>query len=323
MEINNINTEEDVREMLRQWMIINNLSQAEISRKIGKSDSVISQYLAGKYKGNVTELTLDIIALMSREFNRKTENVDIPICLTENIQDVLAICSIVHQTRVMGLLHAQSGFGKTTGLKLYMEKHNQAVMITAYSWITCGAMLEMLLNLLKPKTKRSIYRNQGLMMTEIIESLTGKDTLIIIDEAHFLQLKHFERIRAIHDATECPVIYSGNDEIVDRMTGSQQFDYDRIYSRVPVKKCLNGKITRDDIQKILEALKVKGTREIMNFLERKVNAQGHYRTLKYLLSNSIRFARKDGIDLNMDHFLAAEQLLLGKRYSHAAMTAAN
>jgi DNA transposition AAA+ family ATPase len=318
MELNNLNTPEDVREALRQFMIVNNISQAEVGRKIGKSDSTVSQFLAGKYKGNVTEVTTDIIGLLTREHNRKLENVDIPIVMTENIRDVLATCSIVHQTKVMGLLHAQSGFGKTTGLKLYMEKHNQSVMLTAYAGITCGSLMAMLLDSLKPKTKKSYYRYQGLMMTEIIDELRGKDTLIIIDEAHFLQLKHFERIRAIHDATECPVIYSGNDEIVDRMTGAQQFDYDRIYSRVPVKRCLNGKITRSDIQKILEALKVKETREIMKFLEKKVNEQGHYRLLKNLLANSIRFARKDGNELNMDHLQAAEQLLLGPRYSALA-----
>lgn len=318
MEITNLKSPDDVREALRQWMIVDNLTQAEVGRKIGKSDSTVSQFLSGKYPGNLTELTQDIVGLMAREFNRKLENVDIPIVMTENIMDVLAACSIVHQTRVMGLLHAESGFGKTTGLKLYMEKHNQSVMLTAYSDITTGSMLLMLLDLLRPKSKKSYYRSHGIMMNEIIEELKGKDTLIIIDEAHFLKLKHFEKIRAIHDATECPVIYSGNDEIVDRMTGAQQFDYDRIYSRVPVKKCLNGKILKNDVHQILEALKVKETREIVKFLEKKVNEQGHYRKLKYLLANSIRFAMKDQKELNMDHLLAAEQLLLGKRYSAMA-----
>jgi DNA transposition AAA+ family ATPase len=318
MEITNLKSPDDVREALRQWMIVDNLTQAEVGRKIGKSDSTVSQFLSGKYPGNLTELTQDIVGLMAREFNRKLENVDIPIVMTENIMDVLAACSIVHQTRVMGLLHAESGFGKTTGLKLYMEKHNQSVMLTAYSDITTGSMLLMLLDLLRPKSKKSYYRSHGIMMNEIIEELKGKDTLIIIDEAHFLKLKHFEKIRAIHDATECPVIYSGNDEIVDRMTGAQQFDYDRIYSRVPVKKCLNGKILKNDVHQILEALKVKETREIVKFLEKKVNEQGHYRKLKYLLANSIRFAMKDQKELNMDHLLAAEQLLLGKRYSALA-----
>jgi DNA transposition AAA+ family ATPase len=318
MEITNLKSPDDVREALRQWMIVDNLTQAEVGRKIGKSDSTVSQFLSGKYPGNLTELTQDIVGLMAREFNRKLENVDIPIVMTENIMDVLAACSIVHQTRVMGLLHAESGFGKTTGLKLYMEKHNQSVMLTAYSDITTGSMLLMLLDLLRPKSKKSYYRSHGIMMNEIIEELKGKDTLIIIDEAHFLKLKHFEKIRAIHDATECPVIYSGNDEIVDRMTGAQQFDYDRIYSRVPVKKCLNGKILKNDVHQILEALKVKENKEIMKFLEKKVNEQGHYRKLKYLLANSIRFARKDNKELNMEHLLAAEQLLLGKRYSAMA-----
>lgn len=319
MELNNISSAEDVKQALREWMTMNNFSQADVGRRIGKSGSLISQFLAGKYQGNTTELTHDIIGLMAREFNRKLEEIEIPTCMTENTIDVMSVCSLVHQTRAMGVIHGGSGYGKTTGLKLYMKKHNQSIMVTCVRRIK-GLVLSLILDELKPKKIRR-YRTQAAEVIAIIEELKGTDLLLIIDEAHHLEYDQFEQIRAIHDATGTPVIYAGNDDIVDRMTGKHQFDFDQIYSRVPIKKNLNGKIARNDVELILQGLGLKPDRDIVRFLEKKVNEQGHFRVLKNLLSNAIRFARKDNIAMNIEHLSTAEQLLLGKRYS--AMANAN
>jgi len=317
MDFSNLTGENEVRKALKEWMAMNSFSQAEVARKIGRSDSVISQYLAGKYTGNNSELTHDILSLMAREFTRKLENVEIPKVLTTNAKDILAVCSLVHQTKVMGVIHGGSGYGKTTGLKLYMERHNQSIMITAFSGISSGALMSMLLDQLRPKRKR-LRLNHGFMMKTIIEELTGKDLLLIIDEAQHLTYTSLEKIRAIHDATETPVIYSGNNDIIDRMTGAKQFDYDQIYSRVPIVKTLDGKVKREDVWQILAAVNCSADTEIVRFLEKKANEQGHFRKIKHLLSNAIRFAKKDKIPVNIDHLRAAEQLLLGKRYSSSA-----
>ena len=71
MEVSSNVSVKEVRESLRPWLQEIGLTQTDVAKKINKSPSAISQFLANKYDGNNVEMAKDIAALMVREANRK------------------------------------------------------------------------------------------------------------------------------------------------------------------------------------------------------------------------------------------------------------
>ena len=301
----------------KSWMKPDGRSQAELARNIGKSNSLVSQFISGKYGHNVTEMRSQLIEFLNREHMRKVKKVEIPHVHTSHAKSVLSVCNLVHESRTIGLIHGPSGYGKSTGLKMYLAQ-STAIRIAAYSGITSGAMFMMIfdkLNIKPPKkgSKNSYMGgNQGLMMKTIVDVLRGKDMMIIVDEAHWLRLQQFEQIRYIHDESEIPIIYCGNDEILERMTGRQQYDYDQIYSRVPIVKNLDSKAQRKDVLEILNKADIGVDNQMVDFLYKKANERGHYRKMINILKNALRFSLKEKSNLEMAHLLSAEELVLGK-----------
>lgn len=314
-------TVESVRDALKEFQVTSGLPWSDIARKLNKSAALVSQFAAGKYGGNIEDQKSVFIEFLNREHKRRLEKIEIPYCNTSHTAGVLAVCNLVHESGVIGLVHGSSGYGKTMALEMYANQNQQTLMITAYNGITSGAMLMDVVDLLglKPnisgdrKRRKNYYGNQGYLVKMIVDELKGKDILLIVDEAHHLQIKQFDQIRYIHDVAKIPVIYAGNDEIIERMVGKQQLDYDQIYSRVPIVKYIDNDVIKSDVVEIVEKTGVKTDDKIIKFLVKKANERGHYRKMINILKNAIKFSIKENNPLNMVHFLSAEELLLGKK----------
>jgi len=311
-----------VRAALKEFQKSSSLTLADIAKGVNRSAALVSQFLADKYAGNIDELRQVFIEYLNREHKRRLERLEIPNVITTQAAMVFSVCNLIHESKDVGLIYGPSGMGKTTALEMYRSQNSQSIMITCYSKMTSGAIcMEIVDELgLKPnkagdkKGRRNYYGNMGYLIKLIKDELKGKDILLIVDEAQHLKLAEFEQIRYFHDVAGIPLIYAGSDDVLEQMVGGKfEKDFDQIYSRCPVIRSLESDITREDVEKIINGLKLKFDNEMITYLVKKANEKGHYRKLRHLLQYSIRFSIKDNQPLELVHLMSAEEMQLDKQ----------
>lgn len=119
----------------------------------------------------------------------------------------------------MGLVHGETGYGKTTAITWYGNRCN-AVYVRAWATWTPAAMLGAILRELGRDPKGSCAQ----MMGEIIEALALSNRPLFVDEADYLvdSKRMSESLRDIHDMATVPVVLIGMGGIDQRLAHRKQ-----------------------------------------------------------------------------------------------------
>lgn len=119
----------------------------------------------------------------------------------------------------MGLVHGETGYGKSTAVAWY-RNHCNGVVVRAMATWTPAAMLTAILRELGRISRGSC----AAMMMEAIESLTMSGRPLFIDEADYIvdSKRMVESLRDIHDMTTVPVILIGMGGIDQRLAHRKQ-----------------------------------------------------------------------------------------------------
>lgn len=185
----------------------------------------------------------------------------------------------------MGLVHGETGYGKTTAVTWYVNRCN-GVYVRAWATWTPSAMFSAILQELGRTARGSCAQ----MMAEIIEALALSGRPLFVDEADYVvdSKRMCESLRDLHDMATVPVILIG-------MGGIDQ--------RLAHRKQLTGRVLADvrfhpleepDAQKIAaEICEVKIEPELVAELNRK--AAGSVRLTVVGLERVERWAKSQGI----------------------------
>ncbi len=127
----------------------------------------------------------------------------------------------------MGLVHGETGYGKTTGVTWYANRCNAAYVRAMATW-TPSAMFKAIARELRIQARGSC----AMMMEDIVEALALSNRPLFVDEADYLidSKRMTESLRDIHDMTTVPVVLVG-------MGGIDQ--------RISHRKQLTGRISQD------------------------------------------------------------------------------
>lgn len=130
--------------------------------------------------------------------------------------------ALIHRTPGadgMGLIHGETGYGKTTAVTWYVNRCN-GVYVRALALWTPASMLGTVLRELGRAPRGSCAR----MMEEIIEALALSNRPLFIDEADYLveSKRMTETLRDIHDMATVPVILIGMGGIDQRLAHRKQ-----------------------------------------------------------------------------------------------------
>lgn len=119
----------------------------------------------------------------------------------------------------MGLVHGETGWGKTTAVTWYASKVNAAYVRATSLW-TPAAMLTKIAEELRIQARGSC----SMMMDSIIEALALSNRPLFVDEADYLvdSKRMTEALRDLHDMATVPVVLIGMGGIDQRLSHRKQ-----------------------------------------------------------------------------------------------------
>lgn len=119
----------------------------------------------------------------------------------------------------MGLIHGETGYGKTTAVTWHSNRCN-AAYVRAYALWTPASMLRAILKELGREARGSC----ALMMDDIVEALALSGRPLYMDEADYLidSKQMTESLRDIHDMSTVPVILIGMGGIDQKLAHRKQ-----------------------------------------------------------------------------------------------------
>lgn len=119
----------------------------------------------------------------------------------------------------MGLVHGETGYGKTTAVTWYANRCNAAYVRATSLW-TPAAMLTKIAEELRIQAKGSCSQ----MMDSIIEALALSNRALFVDEADYLvdNKRMTESLRDLHDMATVPVILIGMGGIDQKLSHRKQ-----------------------------------------------------------------------------------------------------
>jgi len=133
----------------------------------------------------------------------------------------------------IGLIHGESGFGKTTSVQwLFNQDGVNGVYIRCYRTDTVTSLLEKIAKEIGVPPKHNLRA----MVDAIIEVIRKEALALFIDEADYIvsNARIMETLRDIYDATEQPLILVGMEEIARRISQRKQL-FNRISQWVEFK----------------------------------------------------------------------------------------
>lgn len=132
----------------------------------------------------------------------------------------------------IGLLHGNSGLGKTT-TTTYLYNQVNGIYVSTRAHDTTSSLLQRVVEELGSAPKFRISKNVDF----IIEQMSMHERPLFIDEADYLMndKRMLETIRDLYDGTEIPIVLIGMDQIARRISSHKQF-FNRISEWVEFKK---------------------------------------------------------------------------------------
>lgn len=130
-----------------------------------------------------------------------------------------ALIHRAHGNPGMGLVHGETGYGKTTAVTWLINKTHGVYVRALASW-TPSAMLKTICEELEIEPRGGAYK----MVQDIVEGLTKAGRPLYVDEADYLvkSTRMTETLRDIHDMATSPVVLIGMAGIDRRLSHRKQ-----------------------------------------------------------------------------------------------------
>jgi len=205
----------DIVVRMRSFMAEHNFRQATVARMVGVSPSTISEFLNGKYKGNLAKLVNKVISWMNSVTRKKERINPKPYIETEIAR---RIATLIVQTEAfseeegrIALIIGDSGHGKSICLKQYAEANKNTLYIQLDA--TMGS-----LRIFVEIAKRLRIASTGSLSEitrHLVENLRPRNIIIMLDEASNLTVKQLNQLRQIIVIkARCPLILAGNADLL-------------------------------------------------------------------------------------------------------------
>lgn len=261
-------------------------SQSLAAKKIGYSSAVISTYLKGAYKGDVSKLEDKLREIFANQEAEKQvasiTNVNgyVATSISQGVYNTIRLC---HLKGGLAIECGDAGIGKTMACRQYAKDYpNTAVYITVNPcFATTAAFLKYLCMELGVQPGR-----KDDMWLRIVNRLRGERKVLIIDEAQHLPIKTIETVRSFFDSyPEIGVCLVGNEDTYSNLHRGRAA-FAQIINRTKLSKVRHtSQITSSDIELLYPAITGK-TKEVDLMLKIARSEQG-IRGTHNLFSNAV------------------------------------
>ncbi len=288
---------EKIRSQLSEFMSERDISQARLAGSIGVSSTMISQFLRGKYSGDIEGLISKLVGFMESTVQRESRSA--PKFVETSI--ARKIYSVIRHTDAMSggneakisLIIGDAGHGKSECLREYARTHSRCVYIVLDSTMNKIAIFNEI-----AKGVGSVLSVLKTTTANIIEKLNREPKILILDEASSLTVKQLDHLRQVITVRgRCPLILSGNKELCGTIQQNRVKhgceSLEQFMSRVLVQLDLDaladdgdgGLYTEDDIKQLYTYGGVKLTGDAVDLLCRisKSSHSGRLRTCRTII----------------------------------------
>ncbi len=200
---------------LKEFIEKHGWTQAAVAMKLGVSNAVISQFLKGKYKGNINELVNKIGHLLDsleRRERRVKNTVFVKTAVAKKIHALITqVDTFAGEEGKIGLIIGDSGHGKTRCLREYAAANHNTVYIQLDSTMNSTTMFNEIAEKLGVAENGSL----AVITRRLIEYLQNKHIIVILDEASRLKINQLDQLRQIIVIKcHCPLILAGNADLL-------------------------------------------------------------------------------------------------------------
>lgn len=199
------------------------------------------------------------------------------------------------------------GTGKTKEAEQYIACVANAYMVTMKPTTkSVTAMMGEVIRALGGKSGTSWARQ---MSAQVVDMVKGRRTLLIVDEANYLEFEAHEELRAWHDIAGLGICLLGNEELHATIRGGAlrgaRHSYARLNSRIAMKHVQDMPLP-EDIEAYLDAWKI-GNPEQRSLLTKVAltPGTGGLREIRQLITNATMLAFEDGSPLTHAHLREA------------------
>jgi len=284
---------------LRAFMRERRLSQASVAKSIGVSTSQLSQFLSGKYKGNLEELVNKVVNLINsvtRKENRVRNKPFIETSVAKRIGTLITQTEAFSEDEgKIGLIVGDGGHGKSHCLREYAQANKNTIYVELD-----GAMSPtMLFAEIAKKIGVDPSGSLSAVTRGVIDGLANRHIIVMLDEASDLTVKQLNQLRQIIVVkARCPLILAGNRHLrgtVMRPTvkrGSESLDQftSRLMGILDLDAVASerdgGLYTIDDIRKLYQYGGIKLTGDAISTLRKicKSPRSGRLRTCSHIIT---------------------------------------
>lgn len=281
-----------------------NYSYADLARELGyaENSSLMSQYFAGKYAGDMVKLERRIEEFLRREVELETLIEEsafeeerfrfVETSVFKRLNEAAKMCQLRGQ---IGRLTGDSGRGKTRAVLEYQKRDSGVIVIQAHKYFTAKEVFREIAYKCGIEPRGTIHT----LMLGIVEKLKGTRRLIIIDEAEHLNANTLDEIRQLNDRAGVGVLYVGTEKFKSKIT-TLRGDYGYIVNRIKVPATLAPITTSDAKLLIGTVIQNPSTAVVKAFQE---ECMGDVRFMENLVFKAIVAAKNAEVATNSDEFV--------------------
>lgn len=218
------------RQKVLDFLEKHGLSQATLSRSISVSSSAISQFLKGKYKGDVESLDVKLENFMKNYNPKSTDQSDNKVVVTANMQLSHFIINELIATKKLGAIYGMAGCGKTTMVREFMKEHPEAILIEAIPLMPTKTIINEIGRQLGVQQSSTLTQ----MIQDIAKALQQREAVLIVDEAENLNTSSLEAIRRVWDFSSVPTVLVGTPSLISNLKG-RRGELLQLFSRIALK----------------------------------------------------------------------------------------
>lgn len=299
----------EVRERVNAFLASGEISQGALARQAGISGASLSGFLTDTYQGSNENVAKKLLPVLEASKTREEAVLAVKepeIVETAVMRQIRFGLQYASDRNDMIVIYGAPGIGKTVTLEDYVKTNPTAIFFTASPYTRTGR--DIMEEILEAMNKKAEGKNKHLGKS-VINSLRNSNRMIIIDEAHFLQLDGLETLRRIYDATKCPVALVGNPKIMEMITEKNKTITGQFFSRV-VRIALDAKVPPEDVKSIVEQNDMSLPEDCLKELCKTANAIGALRVMTKLFLFAWTLANKKEQPIALEHIRVAQQVII-------------
>lgn len=278
----------DTRQRLAHYMLLTGLSNREIASSLGlPSDVQVARYLDG-----LDEPNLDIAGRVAKLFNLEPDGAAWEGLPFDNTVAVWELCRLTVKHRRMAAIEGDSGYGKTSALRLY----SRLVGAIHYEYDEVSGCRDALRKMCQIAGIPHVHRalSIGGLRDLLLAKLRKLGLPLIVDQFDTAPFRLVEAVRGMWDEARVPVIIAGLDgRLTDRLQRRNAHENCvQILSRLSYYLRLNPP-SAHDVDLLCDCFDIDGRRAREWLLRR--GAVGGYRIMRVLCEDAQELAKLNGL----------------------------